>query len=666
MATGELITVEDAESELRHVPERAEVVEAVLGDGIRSFMDIPIRLDGDIFGVFTVCYQEARAFGVREQRLFTALAQRGALAVQNAQHFAAEQRRAEQFRVISEMGRALASILDIDSLLGEIVRLIHQAFGYDHVGVALIEGDSAVYRVGAGKIWEDPAFEFAPNRLKVGAGGASGEGITGWVAGTGEALLVPDVSQEPRYVHLRGSGTRSELAVPLKVAGKVIGVLDAQSQRLNAFDESDLAVMQSLASQAAVAIENARLYENLGRQVAQLTALQQTNRAVASTLDRDALLKLIMDQATALLQAQGGMINLVDWERREDQVVAGSGAGRTFHGARTSLDRSLSGWVTLHNRAVISNAVAEDERVAPEARAWLAQTAICSVALAPLTIKDRVAGTLVLLKDSGKSRFEESDLDLLVPFADQAAIAIENARLYEEAQQLAASQERSRLARDLHDAVTQTLFSASLIAEVLPTLWETDQAEGRQLLAELRQLTRGALAEMRALLLELRPTALLEADLRDLLRQLAESVSGRSGIPVTVSTESSIAPKDTALGLPDEIHIAFYRIAQEALNNVVKHARAKHADVGLRVSSGCEEGEAEFAPPGQFRIELWISDDGCGFDSAIVSPDHLGLGIIRERSQAIGAALRIASQPGTGTVIEVAWESGRKDVPDTD
>jgi nitrate/nitrite-specific signal transduction histidine kinase len=660
METGEPIMVEDAARGLLQVTERAEVVEAVLGEGIRSFMDIPIRGENEVFGVFTICYDEVRAFGGRERRLFGALAQRAGLAVQNAQHFAAEQRRAEQFRVISEMGRALASILDIDSLLREIVRLIHQAFGYYHVGLALVEGDHVVYRVGAGKVWNDPTFKFAPNYFSVGMDGTMPEGITGWVAGRGEAVLVPDVSREPRYLHLVGSDTRSELAVPLKVAGKVIGVLDAQSERLNAFDESDVTVMQSLASQAAVAIENARLYENLGRQVAQLTALQETNRAVASTLERDALLELIMQQATSLLRATGGMINLVNWEKREDKVVASSGAGERFMGSQSSLDHSLSGWVTLRNRPVISNQIGEDDRVAPEARTWLAETGISSVALAPLTIKDRVAGTLVLLKEAGKGGFDSSDLDLLVPFADQAAIAIENARLYEEAQQLAASQERSRLARDLHDAVTQTLFSASLIAEVLPALWETDQAEGRQLLGELRQLTRGALAEMRTLLVELRPASLVEADLGDLLQQLGESVSSRTGIPVTVATEGCPTPE-----LPDEVHVAFYRIAQEALNNVVKHAKAKRADVRLRCSAGCEGDEEGLLRTHQFRVELRISDDGRGFDPTNISPNHLGLGIMRERSQAIGAVLRIESQPGTGAVVEVAWNSGRKDDSDT-
>jgi signal transduction histidine kinase len=190
---------------------------------------------------------------------------------------------------------------------------------------------------------------------------------------------------------------------------------------------------------------------------------------------------------------------------------------------------------------------------------------------------------------------------------------------------------------------------------VLPTLWESDQAEGRQLLGELRQLTRGALAEMRTLLLELRPAALVEADLGDLLRQLAESVSGRSGIPVIVTLEGCPLPD-----LPDDVHVALYRIAQEALNNVVKHAQAQQADVRLRCfrnREGTEEdGGAEWGAA--VRVELRITDNGRGFDPATIAPDHLGLGIIRERGQAIGATLRIESQVGKGTVVEVAWNSG--------
>ncbi len=211
----------------------------------------------------------------------------------------------------------------------------------------------------------------------------------------------------------------------------------------------------------------------------------------------------------------------------------------------------------------------------------------------------------------------------------------------------AVAAERSRLARDLHDVVTQTLFSASLVAEALSTSWERDREEGQQLLKELRQLTQGALAEMRTLLLELRPAALVEADLGDLLRQLAEAAIGREGIPITVTVEGECS-------LPSDVHITLYRIAQEALNNVTKHARAGRVTMSLRCvlpQSLSQAGEGK-------TVTLSICDDGCGFDPNGVSSDRLGLSGMRERAQTIGAALRIQSEIGHGTGIEVVWKEG--------
>jgi signal transduction histidine kinase len=207
----------------------------------------------------------------------------------------------------------------------------------------------------------------------------------------------------------------------------------------------------------------------------------------------------------------------------------------------------------------------------------------------------------------------------------------------------AVAAERSRLARDLHDAVTQTLFSASLIAEALPGSWERDREEGQLLLKELRQLSRGALAEMRTLLLELRPAALVEAKLGDLLHQLAEAGTGREGLPITVTVEGERR-------LPPDVHVALYRIAQEGLNNAIKHSRATHAQVHLRYlhPAGGEDGEGD--------VELRIYDDGRGFDPGDVSADHLGLDIMRERADAIGARLEVESQPGLGTQIVVTWK----------
>lgn len=209
-----------------------------------------------------------------------------------------------------------------------------------------------------------------------------------------------------------------------------------------------------------------------------------------------------------------------------------------------------------------------------------------------------------------------------------------NERLREKTAQDAVTAERTRLARDLHDAVTQTLFSTTLIADVLPDIWEMNPDEGKRRLEEVRQLTRGALAEMRTLLVELRPNALVEVPLPTLLRQLTEALIGRSRMNIQLSAEGERK-------LPADVQVGLYRLAQEALNNVVKHAKASQAVVTLR----CNDES----------VRLTVADNGVGFDPSTVTADHLGLRIMRERAEAIGAKLSVYSEPGEGTQISVIW-----------
>lgn len=208
------------------------------------------------------------------------------------------------------------------------------------------------------------------------------------------------------------------------------------------------------------------------------------------------------------------------------------------------------------------------------------------------------------------------------------------------AREQATTEERNRLARDLHDAVSQTLFSASLISEVLPALWQKNGKEGQKRLEEVRQLTRGALAEMRTLLLELRPDSLVEAEIGYLLKQLGESITGRSRIPVEVTVEGACA-------MSVEVKVALYRIAQEALNNVVKHAQATEAKVDLL----CSDEE----------VTMRVSDNGKGFTPRSIPPNSLGLNIMKERAKEIGAKLSVRSRPGKGAVVKVIWKmTGRE------
>jgi PAS domain S-box-containing protein len=209
-----------------------------------------------------------------------------------------------------------------------------------------------------------------------------------------------------------------------------------------------------------------------------------------------------------------------------------------------------------------------------------------------------------------------------------------NELLQQKAAQEAVATERTRLARDLHDAVTQTLFSATLIADVLPDIWQMNEKEGWRRLEELRQLTRGALAEMRTLLVELRPNALVEVPLPTLLRQLSEALTGRDRIDIQFSSEGERK-------LPPDVQVALYRIAQEALNNVVKHSKASQAVVALRLGD---------------QVRLGITDNGTGFDPSSVTADHLGLKIMRERSEAVGANFNLYSEPGEGTQVTFTWK----------
>ena len=266
-------------------------------------------------------------------------------------------------------------------------------------------------------------------------------------------------------------------------------------------------------------------------------------------------------------------------------------------------------------------------------KALLQEEGLQMVVSVPIIAKDAALGVLNLATRTLRAITPE-ERALLAAIGQQAGVAVENARLYEQAEANAAEAERIRLARELHDAVSQTLFSASLIADVLPRLWARDPGEGERRLEDLRRLTRGAMAEMRTLLVELRPSTLAKADLTDLLRQLAEAMTGRAQIKVAMDIEP-VPP------LPEEVKVALYRIAQEALNNIVKHAQAQCVELALRTEAA--------------MITLRICDDGRGFDPSDVPAGHFGLGNIHERAEGIGAEVIIDSALGCGTQIAVTW-----------
>jgi PAS domain S-box-containing protein len=251
----------------------------------------------------------------------------------------------------------------------------------------------------------------------------------------------------------------------------------------------------------------------------------------------------------------------------------------------------------------------------------------------PLAVKNRIMGGIGVAH-AALNHFTPHHADLALSVANQAAITMVNAELYEQAQDLAVMEERQRLARNLHDAINQSLFSAGLIAEVLPRVWDQDQDLARSSLEDLRRLTRSAQAEMRALLAELRPSTIIDSDLDELLHLLGNALSGRIDIPVVITVTGEVI-------LPAKVQVAFYRVCQEALSNIAKHAKANRVEINLK-----EEGD---------MVELHIHDDGIGFDLDQTFSGHYGLGMMRERAEAVDAQLSITSRPGHGTELFIRW-----------
>ncbi|HTD76163.1 MAG TPA: histidine kinase, partial [Chloroflexota bacterium] len=441
----------------------------------------------------------------------------------------------------------------------------------------------------------------------------------------GEAVRLPPLSVDPP----RGSGVDEEQArwvraflYPIKdEAGAVREVV---------------AMVEDITEQVQA---HQLLEQRVEERTRELVTLLEVSRNVASTLELQPLLGLILDHLKAVVDYTGAAFFIVEEEHVRVLDYRGPLPPEQMLNLRIPLAQALGYQAVLRQKGP----VIVDERwstsplapVVGDLRAYFRATVgyARSVLVVPLLVKEQVIG-VVRLDHSAPHAYTEQHAAVVRAIATQAAVAIENARLYARAQEAATLEERQRLARELHDSVTQMLFSASLITEVLPRLWARDQDDGRQHLDDLRLLTRGALAEMRTLLAELRPTALTEAELGDLLRQLAEAMTGRTRVPVTLTVDGQRA-------LPPDVQIALYRMAQEGLNNVARHAEASAVALSLRAG-----------PEG---VELRIRDDGRGFDPALVPPDHFGLRIMRERADTIGATLAIASAPGRGTQVVVRW-----------
>ncbi len=377
--------------------------------------------------------------------------------------------------------------------------------------------------------------------------------------------------------------------------------------------------------------------DTLQQRVDELAFLNRITQTLVNVTDLPLALQQVCEAVAHQLDAQYAHIILPSTEAPELQVLVGF---ESESGAVGAAQLPVSFSETPYFAEVFSQAktltVSDVQAlsVAAPLREFIASRRIQNTMLVPLVIRRTAIGLLAIATDQADRAFTSDQVLLAETIAGDVAGAIENARLLEQSQAAAVSEERSRLARELHDSVTQVLFSINLIAMGLGRLWKRNPEMGARSTDELQRLTRGALAEMRTLLRELRPQTIANTELSTLLKQLSDGLSARHDIPVDV--EAGQVPN-----IPQEVHVALYRIAQEALSNVAKHAEASRVAVELVCHASA--------------VQLTITDDGQGFDPESVPAEHMGLDIMRERADAIGADLKVASRPSGGTSVAILW-----------
>ena len=530
----------------------------------------------------------------------------------------------ERLKGLVAAGIALSSELSLDDLLQKLAETAAALTGARYAALGVIDHSGT----GLERFVHTGIDEETVTKIGV---LPRGRGILGALITDARPLRLENISDDPRSVGFppHHPPMRGFLGVPILLRGRAFGNLYLAEKESESFTEQDEELVGTLASQAAVAIENARLYEAATSWSEQLEALNEVGTALASEIELARLLELIARRLRGLIDARLVTIALpaADGTLRIE-AADGNGAGEIV-GLQLEQAGSKSGRVLERRRAERVDSLLDDPEVDQEAARRLGARSGLYV---PLIAAGRPIGVIVAHdRDGTDARFTDADLRLAETFAPRAAVAVDLSarvagdalRRVVEAQEL----ERRRLARELHDQTGQELTSVLL---GLKAVEEARSDEERaETLAAVREQVVETLHDVRRLAVELRPKALDDFGLVAALEHLRDTFSEQTGMRVDL--EANVGGR-----LPSDVETALYRIVQEALTNIVKHAQARTVSIVLARSV--------------HAITAVIEDDGRGFTPG-GDGDGLGLLGMGERLALLGGKLKLESSPGSGTTI---------------
>ena len=532
----------------------------------------------------------------------------------------------DRLRVLVDAGIALSSELSLDALLQRLVETAAQLTGARYAALGVIDrSGQGLERFVTTGIDQETYAEIGDL--------PRGRGLLGVLIRETKTLRLHDIAGDPRSVGFppHHPPMKTFLGVPILLRGTAYGNLYLTEKEGGAdFTAEDEDLTQLLAAQAAVAIENARLYESSKRWLHQLESLNEIGTALASELELEPLLALVARRLRELVQAR---LVLIALPQGDALTVAAAEGEATYDvlGTRLELSGSKAGRVLQHRRSERVDSVIEDPEVDQTAAR---QMGVRSALYVPLIARGRAIGVLVAHDKAGAdAAFSDDDLRLAESLAARAAIAVDLServsrdavRRVVEAQEL----ERARLARELHDETDQALTSILLGLKPLEQAAESDHA--REAVAAVRELVVSTLQNVRRLAVELRPSALDDFGLVPAVERLTSTFRDQSGL--TVDLEAQLGEERLAR----DAETTLYRVIQEALTNIAKHAGAGRVSILLQRKDGA--------------VVAVVEDDGSGFDPSATGSDSLGLAGMRERLSLAGGRLQVESRPGSGTTV---------------
>lgn len=471
-----------------------------------------------------------------------------------------------------------------------------------------------------------------------------GKGLIGALMNAREPLRVPVIQDDPRSAGFppHHPFMTSFLGVPIRAGEQQLGQIYLTDKRnAKEFTEDDARIIQMLAAYAAAAIQNARLYQHLRerdvaltRRSEDLALLNDFASTLTSSLELDEILNKTLALAMNYMRVEAGEIFLLEDDRQTLRLVLHRGQAADAFWARThfKLNEGLIGIVAKTGEPIISYNLADDVNFL---RDMVVKAGFRQIACIPLASSKSLVGVLTVATRS-KAPLDKRDIMLLNAVANWAGMAIENARLHQNARRLAVLEERDRIGMDLHDGIIQSIFGVGLSLENISHLVEENPQEAKEGLKQAIQDLNQTIRDLRAYILDLRPRQLNGEGLMDGLKRLVSEYRAH-----TLAEAILNGPKDSLHQLSQSHALALFLICQEALANAAKHANAKKVEVNVWLT---EE-----------RVVMEIHDNGCGFDIEKM-PTAIGHGLanMQTRARNVGGEVDISSTPGEGTTV-LAW-----------